>query len=321
MFTHKDIQYRSIFVVNCIKNRNLRVSSGELLLEDSDEKKTLTKFPFQKILALFIIGPISITTPLIEKCKKFNVALVVMKANLRPVFFYSATAEANFLLREKQYLLDKREISIAKFIVWNKVKNQLQVLQNMRKKNEVILKAKEVCANALTCIESIDDYNFLMGTEGTVAKSFFSAFFQDFNWIGRYPRTKIDPINATLDVGYTILFNFVEVFIRMFGFDPYIGVYHRLWFKRKSLVCDLMEPFRVLIDVQVRKSLNLGQIKAEDFQIIKNEYVLKFAKYPDYAAIFYQALVERKMDFFKYVQSYYRAFMSDGQKKFQAFDV
>jgi len=100
MFTHKDIQYRSIFVVNCIKNRNLRVSSGELLLEDSDEKKTLTKFPFQKILALFIIGPISITTPLIEKCKKFNVALVVMKANLRPVFFYSATAEANFLLRE-----------------------------------------------------------------------------------------------------------------------------------------------------------------------------------------------------------------------------
>ena len=87
MFTNKDIEFKTIFVVNCIENRNLRVSSGELLLEDVEEKKTLTKLPFQKILALFVIGHISITTPLIEKCKKFNVALVVMKPNLRPVSF------------------------------------------------------------------------------------------------------------------------------------------------------------------------------------------------------------------------------------------
>ena len=49
MFTSKDIECRSIFVINCIKERNLRVSSGELLLEEGDEHKTLTKFPFQKI--------------------------------------------------------------------------------------------------------------------------------------------------------------------------------------------------------------------------------------------------------------------------------
>jgi hypothetical protein len=72
MFTHKDIQLRTIFVINCIKERNLRVSSGELLLEEksNESKKTLTKLPFQKILALFVIGHISITTPIIEKCKK-----------------------------------------------------------------------------------------------------------------------------------------------------------------------------------------------------------------------------------------------------------
>ncbi len=101
MFTSKDIECRSIFVINCIKERNLRVSSGELLLEEGDEHKTLTKFPFQKILALFIIGPITITTPLLEKCKKFDVALVVMKSNLRPVFFWANHAEANFLLHQK----------------------------------------------------------------------------------------------------------------------------------------------------------------------------------------------------------------------------
>lgn len=100
MFTHKDIDMRSIFIVNCIEhNRSLRVSNGELLLEDNNngKYKTLTKFPFQKLFALFIIGHISITTPIIEKCKRFGVALVVMKSNLRPVLYISDTAEANFL--------------------------------------------------------------------------------------------------------------------------------------------------------------------------------------------------------------------------------
>lgn len=49
MFTSKDLEMRTIFVVNCIEhNRSLRVSSGELMLEeiDGDRKKTLTKIPF-----------------------------------------------------------------------------------------------------------------------------------------------------------------------------------------------------------------------------------------------------------------------------------
>lgn len=82
MFTHNDISVRSIFVVNCIsQERKLRVKNGELMLEeiDGDSRKTLTKFPFQKLLALFVIGHITVTTPLIEKCDKHGVALAVLK--------------------------------------------------------------------------------------------------------------------------------------------------------------------------------------------------------------------------------------------------
>ena len=42
MFTNKDIEYRSIFVVNTIEKRALRVMNGALLLEDTENKKTLT---------------------------------------------------------------------------------------------------------------------------------------------------------------------------------------------------------------------------------------------------------------------------------------
>ena len=139
MFTHKDIEMRTIFVVNCIEHdRSLRVNNGELMLEEieEDKKKTLTKFPFQKLLALFIIGHITVTTPLIDKCKKYGVALVVMKPNLRPVFFWANSAEANYLLRKRQFDFDPEDISIAKSIVYNKVINQKITLQKTRKKDE-----------------------------------------------------------------------------------------------------------------------------------------------------------------------------------------
>lgn len=120
---------------------------------------------------------------------------------------------------------------------------------------------------------------------------------------------KSDVLNVTLDIGYSILFNFMESFIRMFGFDLYVGVYHRLWFKRKSLVCDLMEPFRCIIDHAALLAFNRKQFSEKDFTLIKQEYHLKYEKCADYYRVFYDELIARKMDIFKFVQQYYRCFM------------
>lgn len=311
MFTNKDIEFRSIFVINCIEKRNLRVSNGELLLEEEKDsvKTTLTKMPFQKILALFVVGHITITTALIDKCKKYNVTLIVVKPNLRPVFYWSNMAEANYLLKEKQYKFDKNNISIAKVIVENKIKNQLKLLEKTRKFDESTKVAIQICKEALSEIENIEDYYQLMGTEGFAAKHFFQAYFQQYNWKKRMPRVKTDFINATLDIGYTILFNYIECFVRMFGFDTYVGVYHRLWFKRKSLICDLMEPFRCIIENTLRNALNRKQCKESDFNIVKNEYILRRENNIVYQQLFFNALIEHKQEVFKYIQKYYRAFM------------
>lgn len=323
MFTNKDIEYRTIFVINCIHERSLRVSNGELLLEeqveDSDKMKTLTKLPFQKILALFIIGHIRITTPLIEKCKKFGVALVVMKPSLRPVFFWADSAEGNFLLRQRQYEFAKDDISVAKVIVENKIRNQLKALCDTRCKDELTEQSRATLQECLSTLSDVAEYNVLMGMEGTVAKSFFTAFYQDFDWHQRRPRTKCDALNATLDIGYTILFNYIECFLRMFGFDLYIGIYHRMWFKRKSLVCDIMEPFRPIIDKAVRTAWNRKQFSEKDFQVQKGEYRLHYERNADYCRVFFEALIPYKMDIFKYVQSYYRCFM--GRKSVKQYPI
>lgn len=313
MFTHKDIQYRTIFVINCIKGRNLRVRNGELLLEEdieeSDKTKTLTKLPFQKILALFVIGNITITTPLIEKCHRYGVALIVVKPSFRPVFFWANSAEANYILHQRQYSLPKEDISIAKVIVRNKIMNQIAALKSTRRKDNITLEALKAMEISQTFITNICDYNSLMGIEGAAAKVYFKAFYQDHEWHQRRPRTRCDALNATLDIGYTMLFNFVECFLRMFGFDLYVGVYHRMWFKRKSLVCDIMEPMRPIIDKAARTAWNKKQFSSKDFSIQKGEYILKRERNGEYCHVFFDAMIPYKTEVFRYVQSYYRCFM------------
>ena len=312
MFTHKDITMRTIFVVNCIEhNRRMRVNNGELMLEDLDEDKpkTLTKIPFQKLLALFVIGHITVTTPLIEKCKRFGVALAVMKPNLRPVFFWANSAEANYLLRKRQYELKQADLSVAKVLVKNKVENQKANLKRTRRKDCLTLEAITQCEAALDTIDGIEDYKQLMGLEGLVAKEYFAAYFQDYHWVGRHPRMKTNILNVALDVGYTILFNFIEVFVRMFGFDLYVGVYHCLWFKRKSLICDLIEHFRCIVEHAILLAFNRKQFTPNDFSLIKHEYHLKHEKSADYYKVFYDALIIHKSEIFQYVQQYYRCFM------------
>lgn len=322
MFTHKDISVRTIFVVNCINERNLKVKNGELFLEEIQSEgdcKTLTKIPFQKVLALFVIGQITITTPLIDNCKKYNVALIVMKPNLRPVFYWSDSAEANFLLRHRQHLMPTSDITVASAIINSKISNQIALLKNTRKKDSQTIFALEQCVACLNSVSDICDRQQLLGVEGIASKSFFKAYFQDYDWTGRKPRTRTDIINASLDIGYTLLFNFIESYLRMFGFDLYIGVYHTQWFKRKSLVCDIMEPFRCIIDRTVRTGLNRRQIREEDFEKQLTAYNLKRGRSADYYRMFFDAMIPYKVEIFNYVQAYYRCFM--GRKSVENYPI
>lgn len=322
MFTHKDIEMRSIFVVNCVEHKkSLCVYNGELMLEEFADGKTrtLTRFPFQKLLALFVIGHMTITTPIIDKCKRFGVALIVVKPNLRPVFYWADSAEANYLLHKRQYDFSKDDASIGKILIKNKIMNQLSSLIKTRKKDEKTLYAIDICNSALDNLPDIDDNNQLMGLEGLVSKYFFSAYFQSYNWKGRCPRVKTDILNTTLDIGYSILFNYIECFARLFGFDLYVGVYHRLWFKRKSLICDLIEPFRCIIDHATLLAFNRKQFSERDFLLVKKEYHLKHEKSSEYYQVFFEALILFKTEIFKYIQGYYRCFM--GRKSIKSYPI
>lgn len=101
----------------------------------------------------------------------------------------------------------------------------------------------------------------------------------------------------------------VDSLLQVYGFDVYCGVYHKEFYMRKSLSCDLMEPIRPIIDLKVRKAVNLKQIKADDFQVFNNRWTLSYKKSPEYIGMLMNELLEYKEEMFLYIQDFYRSFM------------
>lgn len=167
-----------------------------------------------------------------------------------------------------------------------------------------------------------EDLQGLLGLEGVSTRLYFSHWFKEMDWKGRKPRAKTDIINTTLDIGYTYLFNIMECMLNLYGFDLYQGIYHRCFYQRKSLVCDLVEPFRCLIDKLVKNAYNLKQMKKEDFRQSKGQYFLKREKNKDYTRWLMAGILEYKENMFSYVQDYYRCFIrSKAIEKYPVFQI
>lgn len=309
MFSNKDVTYRQIFVINGLKNRKIHLVNFQLGVFDTKNEKYLTKIPFSKILALFVVGHATLTTPLIDRCNRNGVTVVVVKPNFRLVFCYGKIAEGNFLLRRHQHLFPKENLDIAKVLMLSKIQNQRRLLQKTRKKSTLFTNAISVCDHTLEHLDRQTELSPILALEGKAAKAFFQAYFNDFNWTGRKQRAKTDMINAILDIGYTILFNYVECMLRLFGFDLYIGVYHQLWYQRKSLVCDLVEPFRAIIDQSIRKNLNYKKFQVKDFELRQERYFLRRSDSQKYYEVFFNDIIIYKNEIFLFVRQYYRCFM------------
>lgn len=283
----------------------------------SKDGKIVNRLSCSKIFCIFIIGDLSLTTILIKSCLKAGVSLFFLKKNFEVYASLGCAAEGNYLLREKQYNYSG-EFNLAKKIVENKITNQIELLRSAGKDDTDNL--EKFKKDTLEKIKNSNDEKELLGIEGNSSKYFFRLFFADVGWYKRMPRTKIDHYNILLDIGYTFLFNYIDSLLRIYGFDVYKGFYHKLFFQRKSLTCDIVEPFRCIIDRQLLKSFNLKQINEKDFKFSNGKYYLEYDKSQKYAKIFFDAILNNKEEIFIYVKNYYRHIMAK-ENAFPIFEI
>lgn len=283
-------------VENKIKFRNDNI----VYLKD---KKITDQMSCHKALAIFIVGEISITSILIKNCVNYGISIFLMNYNFRVYATIGSQAEGNYLLRAKQYGYGS-ELEFSKHIVLNKITNQSSLLG----KNA---EAEELSELGSAKVKQAKGNQELLGIEGYSTKIFFKSYFRELDWYKRMPRTKVDIYNVLLDIGYTFLFNYIDSLLRLYGFDTYRGFYHKLFFQRKSLTCDIMEPFRCIIEKQLLKSFHLNQIDKNDFEFSNGRFFLKFDKNQKYTIIFLEAILGYKEEIFLYVKSFYKCVFND----------
>ena len=78
-----------------------------------------------------------------------------------------------------------------------------------------------------------------------------------------------DIINALLNYGYAVLAGEISKFINGVGLDAYYGFYHKTHSGFQSLVYDMIEPFRWLVEYSVWK---LSEAHTTGHRIDKKDY-------------------------------------------------
>lgn len=307
MMSWPDFSYKQI-VVHQIRNKGekIRFRADNIVILDSEEK-VLLQHTCHRLFALFIIGEISMTSVLLRNSVKYGFPIVLMNGNLRVVARFNCAAEGNTLLRRKQYEIGDGAFEIAKELIRQKIANQASLIEGLRRLSADNIEAVSYLTKI--DVESVSNIRELMGLEGNASRTFFSSYFSPLGWNRREPRCKRDIYNVLLDIGYTFLFQFVEAMLSLYGFDLYCGVLHTFFYQRKSLVCDIVEPFRCIIDRRIRKAHNLGQINKDDFSLYNGMYMLEWKTQGKYARLFLKDILECKEEIFRYCQQYYRCFM------------
>ena len=134
-------------------------------------------------------------------------------------------------------------------IVAEKIRKQADFLEELDKLNE-----SSLLRSYLSQIEPHDATN----REGHAAKVYFNALFgMDFT------RSEENTVNAALNYGYSIILSAFNREIVAHGYLTQLGIFHDNMFNHFNLSCDLMEPFRVLVDRKV-KSMTLADFGSEE---------------------------------------------------------
>lgn len=173
-------------------------------------------------------------------------------------YYYSrhnSTKKINKQIAWKQK--DKDELW--KKIVINKITNQSLLLNKIHSDNYNLL------LSYVDEVKTGDKTN----REGHAAKVYFNSLYGI-----EFTRHDADQINAALNYGYSILLSTMNKEVKINGYLTQLGIHHKNEFNQFNLSCDLMEPFRVIIDnfVYYNKSRKFDTEYKYDLVNLLNSY-------------------------------------------------
>lgn len=201
-------------------------------------------------------GMVSITSYLINELANNKIKIIFCDEKHNPsselIPYYGAHNTSKKILNQIEWKKERKE-AVWQLIIKNKIHNQRKILEKLN------IHGYEKLYEYENQVELGDKTN----REGHAAKVYFNLLFgKDFI------RGKGDNVNIALDYGYTILLSIFNREVVSKGYITPLGINHKNEFNQFNLSCDLMEPYRPLVDYIVYNNINNVLDKSYKYKLI-----------------------------------------------------
>lgn len=225
------MSWRTVVITNRCK---LDYRMGYMVVRAEETKRVF----IDEIAVLVIENPaVSFTGCLMEMLTQKKIKVIFCDSKRNPtaelVPYYGAFDSSAKIKAQMAWSKSIKDTVWAE-IVGEKIRKQADCLNELEHEREA-----KLLYSYIEQIEPADETN----REGHAAKVYFNALFgMDFT------RSANDNFNAALNYGYSIILSAFNREISAKGYLTQLGLFHDNMFNHFNLSCDLMEPFRVLVD-------------------------------------------------------------------------
>lgn len=259
------MSFRTVVITNQSK---LNYKNKFLVVKQDNDEKYIHLSEIDTIIVDSI--SVSISSYLLKELSNNKINIIFCDEKHNPFgelfSYYSSHNTSKKITNQTKWTNESKDILWQK-IIKNKIINQALMLNKIKsKKYDLVLSYVEE-------VKLGDKTN----REGHSAKVYFNELFgKDF------VRNNSDEINAALNYGYAILLSTINKEVISNGYLTQLGIHHKNEFNQFNLSCDLMEPFRVIIDNFVYYNQNREldtQFKLDIINIFNNRYSYDNKKY------------------------------------------
>jgi CRISPR-associated protein Cas1 len=240
---------------------SLRKEGDRFLVKAGDKQFAVSAHKVQSIL---LTPAAHLSTDAIELASVHNIDLVFLDKYGDPyarVWQTRMGSTAAIRRRQIEAAEGPEGLALVRDWVQAKLRHQLEFLEELsRRRPEAGAVFESPLGTLRDCLAQVggitggldEQRGTVMGLEGTAGRVYFACLGklvpEAFRFEGRSRQPAKDEFNAMLNYGYGVLYALVEKACICAGLDPFVGFLHTDNYNKKSLVFDLIEPFRIVGD-------------------------------------------------------------------------
>ncbi|MCD8025738.1 MAG: type II CRISPR-associated endonuclease Cas1 [Clostridiales bacterium] len=227
--------YRVLFLANSMK---LSVKNEQLVIDNGD----VTKIPLEDIECIAVDSmQVAFNSYLLSKISEYAITLYATNKAHHPcgVFLPLNRHSRHLSVLNSQINMPQHlRKQMWKQIVVQKIENQATVLKlcGVEQWESIDTLKKKV--------KHGDSENM----EAVAASQYFKLLFGN-----GFTRSGDNAINSCLNYGYAIIRSTIAKYLVVYGYEPSLGLFHKSTLNNFNLADDLIEPYRPLVDLFVRK--------------------------------------------------------------------